>query len=245
MKNIIWLFLISFLFSSCSKQIFLTEVKPRSIRIDKTSQSVDPSISEMITPYKVRLDSTMNRVVAYVETELIKAKPNSAMGNWFADAMLDKALEIDKSVDFAVQNYGGLRIPSIAAGPVTVGKLYELMPFDNTLFILELQGSVIQQLLDRISDYGGWPISRDISFVAEYGQAKEVLVKGTSLNKDQIYKIALPDYVAQGGDNCHFLIDAKSVDTGILIRDLIIQNLEMLNSQGKQLKADNSIRIKD
>ena len=245
MKCNLWFFLIVILTTACSKQIYLTEVRPGAIRIDKTSQSVDPTISALIVPYKMQLDSTMNKVVVYFDDELVKNKPNSSLGNWFADAMFEKAYSIDKKVDFAIQNYGGLRIPSVAAGPVTVGKLYELMPFDNTLFIVEIPGIVLQQLLDRIADYGGWPVSRNISFIAEYGKAKSIIIRDSEFSQDSINTVALPDYVAQGGDNCDFLTELKALDTGILIRDVIIENLEMLNSKGLRLKADHSIRIKD
>jgi 2',3'-cyclic-nucleotide 2'-phosphodiesterase (5'-nucleotidase family) len=245
MKYNLWLFLTVILTTACSKQIYLAEVRPGTVRIDKTSQTVDPSISALIVPYKMQLDSTMNKVVVYFDDELVKNKPNSSLGNWFADAMFEKAYSIDNKVDFAFQNYGGLRIPSVAAGPVTVGKLYELMPFDNTLFIMEMPGSILQQLLDRIADYGGWPVSKNISFVAEYGKAKSIIIKDSEFSPDSVYRVALPDYVAQGGDNCAFLTELKALDTGILIRDLIIENLEKLNSQGIRLKADHSIRIKD
>ena len=50
------------------------------------------------------------------------------------------------NVDFVVLNYGGLRIQSMAAGPITMSKVYELMPFDNTLVVVDLLGSELNDL---------------------------------------------------------------------------------------------------
>lgn len=234
-----------FLLLSCSKVIYLTEVKPGSVRIDKTAVAVDPSVSALIAPYKLRLDSTMHKVIGYTDMELVKNKPNSSLGNWFADILFDQAVQVKPELDFAIQNYGGLRIPSIPKGEITVGKIYELMPFDNTLFIMHLDGATTKQLLDRIADYGGWPISKNLSFTAEYGEARQIIIKGKAFDPGLAYWVALPDYVANGGDNCAFLEGKEGIDTGLFIRDLIIRHLQEKFEKAETVKVDLTERIKD
>lgn len=239
------LVLAVFLFISCSKQVYVTEVRPSAVRIDKTAVVVDPAISAIIAPYKIRLDSTMHKIIGISETELVKNKPNSSMGNWFADILYAEAVKINPEVDFAVQNYGGLRIPSLPQGNITVGKIYELMPFDNTLYIMHLSGEITKKLLDRIADYGGWPISKNITFTAEYGEARRVFIKGKPFDINTYYWVAIPDYVANGGDNCSFLVGQEAQDTGLFIRDLVIRHLEERYKAGEIIKADLEERIKE
>ncbi|MBK9257991.1 MAG: 5'-nucleotidase C-terminal domain-containing protein [Saprospiraceae bacterium] len=244
LKHFFFLFLI-ILITSCSKQIYVAEIKSGSSRIDKTASVVDPGISEMISPYKSRLDSTMNEEIGYLESEMIKARPSSSLGNWFADVLYDDAILFDNEVKFALQNYGGIRIPSIASGPLTVGKMYELMPFDNTLFIVTLDSAGVIQLLDRIAEYGGWPVSSKLNFLAEYGKAKDIFIDGSELSSGKTYKVAMPDYVANGGDNCGFLADYPRIDTGLLIRDLMISHVRNMTKSGKNIVPNNEQRIKD
>ena len=56
----------------------------------------------------------------------------SLLGEWACDIMREKA-----GVQIAMTNGGGLRIP-IPAGKITAGILYEVMPFDNTLYTMKL-----------------------------------------------------------------------------------------------------------
>jgi 2',3'-cyclic-nucleotide 2'-phosphodiesterase (5'-nucleotidase family) len=48
-----------------------------------------------------------------------------------------------KKVDAAFINYGGIR-SYIAKGEITVGKIYELMPFDNLIVLQDLKGAVFK-----------------------------------------------------------------------------------------------------
>ena len=78
------------------------------------------------------------------------------MGNLVTDAMLDRTK--DQGVQFAITNGGGLRA-SIDAGPVTMGEVLTVLPFQNTLATFQLKGSdVVASLesgLSQIEDGAG------------------------------------------------------------------------------------------
>ncbi len=232
--------------TSCARVNHVADLKSRNYRIEKASYPVDTKIAEMIEPYKAQLDQTMNVVIGYNEAEMIKGKPNSSLTNWFSDVLLEESQKlITTKLDFAIQNYGGIRIPTIAKGDVTVGKIYELMPFDNIMFIQELSGSTVQLLFDKIAESGGWPISHSVYFEIAYGKAKNIKIHGVALDTTKIYTAAIPDYIANGGDNMDFLKGGKTNNTGALIRDLVINNIKFHTSKGENIISNPSQRIKD
>ncbi|MFZ1704279.1 MAG: 5'-nucleotidase C-terminal domain-containing protein [Saprospiraceae bacterium] len=242
-KIFVYLFLSITLFS-CAKKNYLADQTSRTYRLEKGSFTNDVAISDMIAPYKAELDKTMNDIIGYNEAEMVKGKPNSSLTNWFADALYE---EINNQpglkADFAIQNYGGVRMNSFAPGNVTVGTIYEIMPFDNGMYILTLTGTEVQLLLDKIADSNGWPISRTVQFTIEFGKAARVMIHGKTLDPLANYQVAIPDYVANGGDNMHFLKEAPRFDTQKLVRDLLIQHVKRVTARGESLKSDSTKRI--
>jgi 2',3'-cyclic-nucleotide 2'-phosphodiesterase (5'-nucleotidase family) len=126
---------------------------------------------------------------------------------------------VSDPIDFAVQNYGGIRLPAIPKGDISVGKIYELMPFDNVMYIMELEGSIVQMFFDRMAESGGWPVSRNVYFEISYGKAKNIQIKGVPL--------------------------AKSNNTGALIRDMIISHLRENKLKGIHIQPNLEKRIID
>ena len=214
------------------------------IRLNE-NQEKNAEVEALIAPYRAQLEKEMNVVVGSIDQDLKKAKPNSNLGNWFSDLLEDSAKEIfkDAQVDFAIQNYGGIRLSSVPAGDITKGKIFELMPFDNTLVNVEMDMKTMQQFLDRIADYGGWPISRSVSFSIQDSAAVDIMINNEPL-QDKKYYVAMPDYVANGGDSCYFLKDSKKEDSGVYVRTIVIDYLLGLQKKGMNAAIDPTERIK-
>ena len=197
----------------------------------------DSNINNLIIPYRTALSEAMNVVIGHSEVALIKDRPEGTLNNFVADLLYERATHYFGPIDLAVASYGGLRIPSISEGPITVGKIYELMPFDNEMVILKMNGELLQQLLDRIAEKKGWPISKELRFRMQDNKATEVLVNGVALHKDQIYTICLPDYIANGGDDCDFLKAAERTDLHVLVRDAILEYVKLLEGRGEHVNV--------
>ena len=211
---------------------------------ESEAETNENDVHAFIDPYRDEMNSEMMKIIGEMPEDLIKARPNSNMGNWFADALLTEAQRSNPhSIDFAVQNYGGLRIPSLASGPLTKGKIYELMPFDNMLVVLELNAEKTRMLLDKIASLGGWPVSRNLKFRIKDGKAMDILIHNEPLDPNKSYRVAMPDYIANGGDNCDFLIDVPQDNSGIFIREVIIEHLENLQINDQEIVIDKSKRI--
>lgn len=230
--------------TGCGKVYHVADVQTRSYRFERASFPVDVQVASMLEPYRLKLEATMNEVIGYSDVEMVKAKPYSTLTNWFTDVVLD---EVQKSVtsplDFAIQNYGGIRLSAIGAGEITVGKVYEIMPFDNIAYVMELKGSTVQQLFDKMASSGGWPVSRNVYFEIAYGKAKNIKIKGQPLDQDKTYYAVIPDYVAIGGDNMNMLADSKFHNTEVFIRDLLINHLREQYAKGIHIQPDHTARI--
>jgi 2',3'-cyclic-nucleotide 2'-phosphodiesterase (5'-nucleotidase family) len=140
-----------------------------------------------------------------------------------ADLMADAATDLfpDRTVSFAVQNYGGLRVNEIGSGPLLVSEMYELMPFDNTLVLVALSGTELTQFVRHMIRSGGWPVSSGVR-IAGTAEDPSVTLRGESIIDGATYYVAMPDYVANGGSDSGMLIGKRQLDSGQLIRDVLI-----------------------
>jgi hypothetical protein len=145
----------------------------------------------------------------------------SSMGNLVADGMRWKADTYDDgvlngSVDVAFTNAGGLRADILApAGAdlpftITWGDTYTVLPFGNTLFLMDLTGAQIQALLNQAATlYKGilqssgitwrWYNDCGCSTPTEWS-AFDVRVGGKLLDPNAVYRVVTNNFLATGGD---------------------------------------------
>lgn len=237
-----WFFaLLLILTAACRKPFYSHQESSRFYTILKTD-TPDSSMVKMLEPYKKGVDTQMLVVVGHTDIPMTKAQPESTLGNLVADAQLRAARKLDKKVAGSIANYGGIRIPYIAPGPITKGTIYELMPFDNMLTIVEIPGDILRQFCHHMAKFEGWPVS-GISYQIKDKQAKDIKVNGEPLNEHLVYKIATNDYIARGGDNCSFLSVTRKRFTRIFIRDAIIDYILEHEKQDKPVHPNLENRV--
>lgn len=215
--------------SSCAKKVWqVTDSDTSYYRFDDDlGAAQDQTIDDLIEPYRTTLDAEMKVVIGEMAHSMSKKLPESTLGNFVAQLLKEQTEVIIKdSLDFAMQNHGGLRINSIAKGPVNRGKIFELMPFDNMLVVITADGKIIKQLFDVIAFKGGWPMTDDIQLTINDTRVEEVLIHGKPIEDNKLYKFAINDYIANGGDNCDFLQEGKVETLNITVRDAIIDFFE-------------------
>ena len=222
---------------ACQQKTLVTNISETHIIVNENK--VDSTIYNTISPYKKLQDEKMKTVIARSEDAFLKADVESTLGNFFCDAVLfetKKLLGADSAlVDIAVFNKGGLR-NALPKGNITVGNVFELMPFDNELVILKLSGSQVKDMLNKIAEKGGIPIG-GMTLVINKTMASNVIIKGKSFDETKDYWIVTSDYLANGGDNYTFFKNAKERKVmNILLRDVIINYCKDMTQQGKTLK---------
>ncbi len=156
----------------------------------------------------------------------------SLLGEWACEIMKDKA-----GVQIAMTNGGGLREPTspvIPAGDITAGKLYEVMPFDNTLYTMKLSGADIKANIEHgiMNDDIGWVQISGVRVTynsgAEAGNriTSMVLEDGTPVEMDNYYTVVTNDFMFTGGDNYNFENSKDGLDTFVPIRDALMEAVE-------------------
>jgi 2',3'-cyclic-nucleotide 2'-phosphodiesterase (5'-nucleotidase family) len=227
---------------SCKTVYRPQAVQYADYRINQTSKQ-DSSVIKLLQPYADSVNKSMNAIVAVAAMELEKKQPEGTLGNVLADAMLVKAKQVYKTaVDASFINYGGIRLPSIPAGKITRGKIFELAPFDNIIVLQKISGKILQEFLNHISGKNGWPVA-GISWQLKNKAAINVLINGAPIDEMAVYTIAVLDYVANGGDDCNMLRPIPQINNGYLFRDAVIDYFTDMNKQGKKLTAQIEKRI--
>jgi 5'-nucleotidase len=115
------------------------------------SVAPDPAIAARIAELAGPVEELKARVVAEAAAAIAGERETCrqtecAMGNLVAEAMLDRVK--DQGVTIALQNGGGLRA-SIDAGPVTMGEVLTVLPFQNTLATFETDGATLVAALEN------------------------------------------------------------------------------------------------
>jgi 2',3'-cyclic-nucleotide 2'-phosphodiesterase (5'-nucleotidase family) len=234
--------LLLIIYGCYNKQYQLGYVKQHSTAI-KPSIADTISLNHFLNKYKKSLEIEMNEVIGYNDTTLLKEKPNSTLGNMVCDAMLVEARK-NRQVDGAVMNYGGIRVPRLGIGPINVGQVFEIMPFDNLLYIVAIPGNILDTLCQHIAKSGGWPIA-GLSFVIKDKSAVTIKVNDLPLNYYTTYSIAMSDYIVNGGDNCAFLTQLQKVNTNLMVRDAVMNYVRNRKVLGKSLIENPIYRIKN
>ena len=206
------------------------------------SLPADKGMEALLKPYADSVKRNMDEVIAQVNTKLEKQQPEGTLGNLMTDAILAMAREkFNTKVDAAILNFGGIRTTTVMPGPLTRGKVFQMMPFNNLLLLQTMPGDTLQKYLDVMAGYGGWPVS-GISYTIRNGKAIDVMVNSVPLRGDQLYTIANSDYVVNGGDRMPVL-DVPVKNIGLMMRDALMEYFERQGKANKPITATLQNRI--
>ena len=220
MKRVLLLLLVGVLFVSCGNRAINVSAELLPVG-SAPSAEMALAMRQLIAPYKVDLDAKMNVEVGFCAMPMDVGRPESLLSNFVCDAMLKKANEY-MPTDFALTNIGGLRKP-IAQGVVTLRTVYEVMPFDNQVVLLDLSGQDVLALCNAIASVGGEGVS-GITFGISGGKASDVKIGGKPLDVSRVYRVATTDYLSFGNDKMLPLLNRLQVyDLSLPLRDLILE----------------------
>jgi 5'-nucleotidase len=162
------------------------------------------------------------------------------MGNTVADAMLARVAGLGATI--ALANGGGLRA-SLEAGTITLGDVLTVLPFQNKLYTMELQGSAIVAALEhgvngveeaqgRFPQVAGMRFRLDVSVPPNGGRVSNVEVRAADgswapIDPDAVYMVVTNDFMAGGGDGFAMLRDfgTNRYDTAIDLADALAEYL--------------------
>ena len=234
----------------CSKQLTISNVNTKNDDIN-SSLAIDHQSESIISPYRDSMASKMNEVLNTSLVDMEVGCPEGLLGDFVADITYNRAImESQNHVDFALLNNGGLRVP-INKGDITRNRIYELMPFDNEIVIVELTGEKMLDLIEYVrkksleknSRKAGVPVS-GLRMTISDSSISRVFIGTVEFDKSRNYKVATSDYLANGGDHMDFFLNPVSItSTHIKLRDAIIEYIIQLKSKGIPVNAELDGRI--
>lgn len=236
------------IFSCCSGPTKIKSVSTGSIEFSRQNTAVDSSTYKLIAPYKSGMDKIMNEVLAVSDSALTKDLPESSLGDFVSDAVLKKTNDVykpadKKPADVCLLNNGGLRA-QLPQGKITRGNAFELMPFENSVVILTITGTRMQQLFQSIVANNGAPFS-GATVKARGKKITELKIGGQAIDTAKYYKVVTSDYLAAGGDKYDFFKNPVKTDTlNYKLRDAIIDYMMEENKKGNTIKSRKDGRIK-
>ncbi|MFD1770263.1 5'-nucleotidase C-terminal domain-containing protein [Sphingobacterium suaedae] len=239
----VFLFAVTLSVSSCKTKLHPTVHANQFYQID-ASLAADSSIIQYYTPYKEKLQQEMSRVLGYSDLHLTKSREaESLAGNFFVDALLWKAKQLEPDVQASFATKGGIRA-DLKAGNVTVGDIFEMMPFENVLSIVTLSGKDMLRWADYMAQTGGQPAA-GIELEIQDGKVTMFRVQGREVDANATYKLVTYDYLANGGDYVTFLDKPLSrTDYPQRIRETLMEYVTDLTKQGKHIQAQLDGRVK-
>lgn len=225
------------------------------LSIGASNDQLSKRMGNMIDDYLVKaiadkyvndLAPIQNEVVGSTDKDLthVKAGGPSLLGEWVTDVMRKSA-----GADIAITNGGGLRC-TIPQGNITMGKLYEVMPFDNFLVTIDMKGSDVKKAIEcGIAPVGkGWAqvsgvyVTYDATKPAGQRIVSMKTLDGKDFDMTKTYKVVVNDFMyvpahpAQGGDG-YDLSGATNAKYGESIRDALANELKTVKTLSVTLKG--------
>ena len=219
---------ISLIFS-CENSKQLVNINAEN-RIIAEGLPSNKDIEAVIDPYKINLDKSMNKILSYSTATYSKndGNYNTAIGNLMADAIMELSNPIFKSrtgknLDMVLLNHGGIR-SVLSKGNITTRTAYSLMPFENSVIVVALKGTVIMEMTSYLKEFGKpHPISGIELVLNSDNTYNTILIGGKPVEMEKTYHVATNDYLYKGGDQMYFLKKSDTLyDLNYKIRTVLI-----------------------
>lgn len=230
--------------SACKGHFHVSETKSSHYELKTVKNDSIANLS--LLPYKAGLDKEMKTIIAQSDSSLTRDGFESSLGNFVLMAT-EEFININKPeiagncVLFI--NRGGLR-NNLPMGEITKGNIFEVMPFDNEIVILTLSGQKLKESIDGMLKENKL-ISFNLLMDVKDKQAEKIIVYSSLIDLNKSYKVVTTDYLAMGGDNCHFFGKPISYETtGVKLRDAIIYYCESLTKNNIQIRPLRFGRIR-
>ncbi len=202
-------------------------------------------VAELAAP----LDEIRKKVVAQAAVLIDGDRANCRykeceMGNLVADSMLARVK--DQGVSIALANGGGIRA-SIEAGEVTLGQVFTVLPFQNTLATFQIDGAGIKAALENAVAQYDDP-DKDGRFLQVAGLKFTIMKDNATdqriidakvdmggiwqdLDPGKVYGVVTNNFVRNGGDGYKmFKAGLNAYDFGPDLADVLV---DYMTAQGK------------
>ena len=200
----------------------------------------DPAALKVLQPWLRKIDQKMKTVLGVAVAPLPRTHPtqDSPLYDLVADVYREKT-----GTQIALANTGGIRT-DLPAGPITYGKVFEILPFENTLVTLKLTGTQLKRSLAvTLTAVSGVRAVYDQSKPKNEKLVSVTLADGSPVADNATYTVTVNDFMLAGGDDYTELARGSEImDTGILLRDALSEYIS--SKKTIEPKVDGRLEIR-
>jgi len=184
-----------------------------------------PDVAALVARYHAQANPRLDRPVIELRSaldsrEIVVRREAAPVGRFVAEVMRKRM-----GADVALINAGAFRSNRvIPAGSLSLRDVVALLPFGNTVALLEVDGAALQASLERSVDALPEPAGRFLQTAGlDYGldarrppgsRILAVSVGGDPLDPARRYRVAVPDFLARGGDGYSALAASRTLVSG-------------------------------
>lgn len=217
------------------------DVDVRNVPVLPGQYPADPKVADYLAAIKARSRDALARPVARVTTRIVNRKQNAAgetpLGSLIADAVVEATRS--EGVQIGFMNVGGMRA-DFDVGPdlvATFGQAQVVLPFSNTLVVMDMTGAQIKGLLEQqfqrpsADDHAAmlqvssglryrWDNSRPAGAKVVPGS---ITINGAPLDDTKTYRVVANNFLAEGADGFPMFARATNKrDTNIVDLDAFV-----------------------
>jgi 5'-nucleotidase len=218
----------------------VSDIDVRNVVMNPELFPADPKVSAFLANVKERSRAALARPLGKLGTPTVARKANEAgespLGNLIADAVLAATRAQGAQIGF--MNNGGIRKDletSDAALTTNFGHAQAVLPFGNTLVVLDLTGAQVRRLLEqqwqRPSASGATMLQVSLGLTYTWDETRpagqrlvpgSLKFMGAPVEDSKTYRVVANNFLAEGGDNFpEFARGTNRVDTHIVDLDAL------------------------
>lgn len=197
-----------------------------------TKIAEDQSMLRLLRPFKESGDKHLQVKVGVAEEILKGDRETVRSGETNLGNLITESFRAKFGADLSVTNSGGIR-DSLPAGEITYESILTVLPFGNDVVTAEMTGAELKTYLNSLLDTanpgtGAFPQFTGVEIVYHQKSQRfeKLLIGGKKLDLKKTYRLALPSFIAGGGDRYPKLTNVKTygfIDAAIL-REYISAN---------------------
>lgn len=192
----------------------------------------DPPVRKIVATVQSQMSARFKKVIGETLVDLDGDRhriryEETTLGDFVADVMRENT-----GARIALINGGALR-SGIPRGKITVEDVFKVMPYPNELHLVELTDEELLVVLKRSvrsareEEDGGFLHVSGIRFRIRGKNPGDIMITSPrpKHKKGRTHTVVITDFMASGGDGYGMFVGKKTVRTGLMLRELLIDTV--------------------
>ncbi|WP_224249390.1 bifunctional metallophosphatase/5'-nucleotidase [Hyalangium gracile] len=178
----------------------VTAMEAKLVDVAGAGGTPDAEAAKIIADAKTQLEPKLGEQIGFTKKGIKQGTPE--MTRWVAGSMRESI-----KADAVVLNRKGVR-QDLPAGPITMGSIYSVLPYENSLMLVKVKGADLATQLANPEAF--------VSGFTAAGKGKFKDAKGKPLDPKKEYTVGTVEYLYFGGDGFEFeKLDPDPKETGM------------------------------